>query len=137
MSLKHGMCKSPEYTAWLNLKRRCTDPNHPSWKDYGGRGITVCDAWLASFAAFLGDVGQRPSPLHTIDRLDNDKGYEPGNCAWRTRREQQRNRRAVKLTFAIVAEMRAARDSGISIAELARRYQVHYNTAFCALKVAP
>ena len=88
---KHGLCASAEYNCWKNMLRRCTNPNHPSYKSYGGRGITVCLAWRESFAAFLGDVGLKPSDQHSLDRIDNDRGYGPGNCRWATRQQQARN----------------------------------------------
>lgn len=89
----HGMCNTPEYRAWAQMIERCENPENAQWCDYGGRGIRVCDRWRAGFLAFLEDVGRKPSPGHSIDRIDNDKGYEPGNVAWRTRREQNRNTR--------------------------------------------
>lgn len=85
---------SVERAAWRNMIHRCTQPKNKAYSNYGGRGISVCDAWLNSFDAFLRDVGPKPSPELSLDRLDNDKGYEPGNCAWRTRAEQQANRRS-------------------------------------------
>jgi hypothetical protein len=84
---------SPERTAWMNMRKRCFNPKNPEYKNYGGRGITVCDRWL-SFEAFLEDMGERPSSKHTLDRYpDNNGNYEPGNCAWRTQKEQMQNRR--------------------------------------------
>lgn len=91
----HGMKRSPEWKAWVNARRRCTDPSHPDWKNYGGRGITMCAEWLASFAAFYAHIGPRPAGL-TLDRRDNDRGYEPGNVRWATRSEQTANRRPVR-----------------------------------------
>jgi hypothetical protein len=72
--------------------RRCTSPKEDSYQFYGARGITVCDRWRASFQNFYADMGDRPSPKHTIDRIKSDGNYEPGNCRWATQKEQQRNR---------------------------------------------
>ena len=78
---------------WKGMLARCEYEKHPSFSNYGGRGITVCDRWRNDFFAFVSDMGNKPSPDHTVDRIDNDKGYEPGNVRWATWQEQNNNRR--------------------------------------------
>jgi hypothetical protein len=89
----HGMTGTPEYNSWYSMIRRCTDPNHESYNDYGGRGITVCARWLNSFEAFYEDMGPRSSLNHSLDRKENDKGYYKDNCRWATNLEQNNNLR--------------------------------------------
>lgn len=96
----HGGHGTPEYKSWCSMKARCTNPKREDFARYGGRGITVCDRWRDSFEAFLADVGQRPTPQHSIDRIDSAGNYEPDNVKWSTRNEQARNtRHSVSLTL--------------------------------------
>lgn len=90
----HGESKkTPEWLAWKNMIDRCENPDHQAFKNYGMRGITVCRAWRRSYVAFLKDVGRRPSKGHTLNRIENNKGYCPSNVNWATWGEQGRNRR--------------------------------------------
>jgi hypothetical protein len=88
-----GATKSPEFQSWLSMRSRCEQPTHRSYKNYGGRGVAVCDEWRHDYAQFLKDMGKKPSPEHTIERVDSNRGYEKGNCVWATNSEQQRNKR--------------------------------------------
>lgn len=90
---RHGQHRSKEYAAWALMKSRCSNPKNPAYPYYGGRGIRVCDRWIGSFAAFREDVGPAPSLEHSIDRLDVNGGYEPGNVRWATKAEQSQNTR--------------------------------------------
>jgi hypothetical protein len=90
---KHGMWARPEYKVWAAMIQRCHNPRVKPYANYGGRGIQVCDRWRRSFVAFLRDVGRRPSPDLTLDRIDNDGNYEPGNVRWATWTEQAHNKR--------------------------------------------
>lgn len=87
---------SPEYRAWTAMRERCNYPKAVGYKNYGGRGITVCAEWQEDFQAFFDHIGPRPSPKHSVDRVDNEGHYEPGNVRWATRAEQARNTRAYK-----------------------------------------
>jgi hypothetical protein len=91
----HSM-RTPEYRAWAAMKDRCGNPNNPAYKNYGGRGIKVCQRWIESFENFLTDMGLRPSPGLTLERIKNDDGYEPSSCKWATRIEQANNTRRTK-----------------------------------------
>lgn len=90
---KHGLYDSSEYRAWSDLKRRCLNRKNKAWHLYGARGISVCERWLSSFDNFLADMGRKPVGRYSIDRIDNDGNYEPGNCRWATQKQQLENRR--------------------------------------------
>lgn len=82
-----------EYYAWIDMRRRCTNPQHHQYKNYGARGITVCDRWMHSFADFLADMGRAPGKEYSLDRIENNGNYAPGNCRWATHDEQDNNKR--------------------------------------------
>jgi len=115
----HGMSnKSGEYASWLNIRQRCFNPNNHKWHRYGGRGITVDPSW-ESFEQFYADMGPKPSPKHSIDRIDNDGPYAPWNCRWADTRTQRLNRDHLDVV-AILADFAA----GMGPTEVAKKYGI-------------
>jgi hypothetical protein len=121
---RHGNAKrggmTPEYKTWRAMLTRCRNPRNPYFADYGGRGIVVCERWK-EFGNFLADMGPRPLGA-SIDRIDNDGNYEPGNCRWATVREQQRNRRS-NVWVEINGVRKIAEDWAIELGINARRFR--------------
>lgn len=91
----HGKSNTPEHITWMNIHLRCSNPKSRSYPQYGGNGIKVCDRWI-DFEAFLEDMGEKPSPSHSLDRIDGTLGYSKENCRWATSAEQIRNRKVTK-----------------------------------------
>lgn len=119
--IRHGHNRrdscSPEYHVWYNMKTRCLNTENHAYPRYGGRGIKVCDKWM-SFQGFLDDMGPRPDKSFTLERLDNDLGYNRDNCAWATKSQQTKNR---KCTIWV---------GNLTLAEACRLYDVSYSRAF-------
>lgn len=120
---------TPEYRAWARLIQRCSNPALRCYQNYGGRGINVCVRWQEpngqGFLNFLADMGERPSPEHSIDRIDNNGGYSPENCRWATRVEQQRNRRTtIRITF---------QGQSLTLKEWAAKLGIKYTTLHARL----
>lgn len=114
--------RTPTWVVWMSMTQRSSNPSHPAFDRYGGRGIEVCERWRV-FANFLADMGARP-PGMSIDRIDNDRGYEPGNCRWATSRQQAANRTSTRLSDAKANEIRGRHEHGERKASLARRFGV-------------
>lgn len=129
----HGCSHLPEYRSWRCMLRRCHNPKDFGYSYYGGRGVTVYKEWCDSFESFYDYVGKKPSSTHTIDRIDNERGYEPGNVRWATKKEQIENRKPYapysKLNESQVIEIRDLYKSGkYSQSELGKKFLVHRAT---------
>lgn len=119
-----GSSSDPEYYAWRGAISRCTNPRNPKWSLYGGRGISVCERWLASYDAFLTDMGHRPTADHSLDRINGNGNYEPSNCRWATAVEQNNNRsnnKYVDVGGELMSIAQASRALGIPDATLRRQ----------------
>lgn len=132
LNTKHGNCRrsgqTREYNSWLNMKQRCYNAANNRYYSHGGRGITVCSRWKDSFENFLEDMGPAPSKSHTVDRINNDGNYEPGNCRWATPSEQARNRRS-SIPLEVAKEVRSLKsNSDLSVKQIAAQLGVKINT---------
>jgi hypothetical protein len=125
----HGQTDSPEYRAWCAMRDRCTNQHNISFKNYGQRGIEICSRW-DSFAHFLEDMGRKPTTRHSLERLDNNKGYSAENCVWATRFTQAQNtRRNLLLTHDGITQCLSvwAREKGIKVVTLFMRLQLGWS----------
>jgi hypothetical protein len=120
--------QTSEYKIWSKMKNRCDNPNNRAYARYGGRGIKVCKRWSESFDNFLQDMGKKPSSIHQIDRVDNNKGYEPSNCRWVLPVENMRNRSNCVLNEAMVKEIKRKIINGVDHKSIAKEYNVHVSS---------
>ncbi len=128
---KHGMSLTTEYSSWYTMIARCANKNNNDYKNYGGRGITVCKQWKNSFMTFLGDMGPRPFSKAQIDRINNNDGYTPQNCYWATAAQNNQNKRNNKLTMEKAKEIRRKyKSENISQAKLALIFEVVQSTIY-------
>ena len=109
---RHGLTHVPEYQVWRGIKRRCNDPTHKDYKNYGAKGITISDEWVNSFKTFYSDMGQRPFNKAQIDRKKNNLGYSKENCHWVTCTANNRNKSTTTLTMEDVRDIRAMYSKG-------------------------
>ena len=137
--IDHGFCQRGKihqlYGIWRSMKDRCSNPKYPGFKNYGARGISVCERWINSFPNFLADMGNRPKGT-SIDRINNDGNYDPANCKWSTNAAQMRNRRGTKLNsesimrikflFLFYTQEKVAKEFGISRSHVSAIINRHY-----------
>ena len=134
-----NLSKTPEYSTWNSLKRRCIDKNHEKYPNYGGRGITVYQPWIDNFHLFYiylnSTIGLRPNSDYSIDRIDNDGNYEPGNIQWLTNQEQCQKKRNTVLNPTLVRYIRHQRDTtSRTIRDLATELDVGWNVIYSVWK---
>lgn len=133
----HGKRYTPEYAIWCTMKARTSNPNSQVFANYGGRGITVCQRWVESFECFLSDVGNRPTSKHSIERIDVNGNYEPGNVEWATMKSQQRNRRnnhLITIDGATKCLTEWSDISGIGVSTIIRRLNLGWNAINAVFK---
>lgn len=115
-----------EYYAWIDMRRRCADPKHHQFKNYGARGITVCERWVHSFTCFLEDVGRAPGKEYSLDRIKNNRGYDPDNVRWATKEQQDNNKRTNRwLTH---------NGKTLTVAQWAKELDVSHSVLICRLR---
>jgi hypothetical protein len=119
-NFRHGGCKTAEYKTWESIKNRCYNPHKDNYHRYGGRGITMAEAWRNDFKMFLRDVGPRPGAGYSIERIDNSGNYVPGNVRWATAKQQARNTRRNRIV--------CLDEHPMTVAEAAERLGLSYNT---------
>lgn len=127
----HGLSQSPEYKAWDNARSRCYSEKNRKYPRYGGRGISMCDEWRASFSSFIKDMGLKPSKKHTLERNDSNGNYEPSNCRWAIPIEQNRNRpsynRYVRLNGVLITVSEASEITGLKHATIISRLSMGWS----------
>jgi hypothetical protein len=130
----HGQCKAAEYRSWSAMLYRCFNSQCNEFDNYGGRGITVCDRWT-DYRNFIADMGRKPSRLHSLDRIDNNGNYEPGNCRWADRKTQNNNKRKAKLCRG--KPIKKVRFKGMekTVAEWASHFGMSLNAIYYRLSV--
>ena len=121
------------YRSWVYMKQRCYNPNHADYPHYGGKGVIVCESWKNSFENFVDYMGERPSKEYSINRIDVNGNYEPGNCEWSNRQEQGQNRTTTKLTKEKVKEIKILISEGNTNKSIAEIYGVSMQT-ICDIK---
>lgn len=127
LNTKHGMSRTAEYRVWVDMLQRCINPNNHSYPEYGGRGIDVYEPWISSFENFYSYIGQRPGDEYTLERIDNNSGYYPGNVRWATMIEQANNRRT-NVVYSYNGET-------LTKSQLCRKYNINFTTLCYRLDV--